>query len=222
MTSVAVSRCGNFGLVGTAAGRLDRYNMQSGLHRLAYRRPAAAAAGGGSASAVPTGAAIGAAAHDGAVVGVASDTTNRLLVSGGHDGRLRVWGFKSGRLQSEVNVGAPIAKMCLHAGSGLAAVATDGHAIRMYDIEAARLVRRFAGHGDRITCLQISEDCRWLLSAGMDATVKVWDVPAAQCLQVRRASLCGSENACLLTSVCQHAPHKKRLHKLLSMHRLLE
>lgn len=38
VTAVAVSRCGNFGLVGTAAGRLDRYNMQSGLHRGAYFR----------------------------------------------------------------------------------------------------------------------------------------------------------------------------------------
>ena len=33
-------------------------------------------------------------AHDGAVVGLAVDAANRLLVSGGYDGRLRVWAFK--------------------------------------------------------------------------------------------------------------------------------
>ena len=38
MTAVAVSSCGNYGLVGTAAGRVDRYNMQSGLHRFFYAR----------------------------------------------------------------------------------------------------------------------------------------------------------------------------------------
>ena len=38
VTAVAISSCGNFGLVGTAAGRLDRYNMQSGLHRGSYSR----------------------------------------------------------------------------------------------------------------------------------------------------------------------------------------
>ncbi len=38
VTAVAVSCCGNFGLVGTAAGRVDRYNMQSGLHRGSYSR----------------------------------------------------------------------------------------------------------------------------------------------------------------------------------------
>ena len=38
VTSVAMSCCGNFGFVGTAAGQIDRYNMQSGLHRGAYSR----------------------------------------------------------------------------------------------------------------------------------------------------------------------------------------
>lgn len=40
VTAVAISCCGNFGLVGTAAGRVDRYNMQSGLHRGSYCRHA--------------------------------------------------------------------------------------------------------------------------------------------------------------------------------------
>jgi U3 small nucleolar RNA-associated protein 21 len=38
VTAVAMSLCGNFGVVGTAGGRVDRYNMQSGLHRGAYLR----------------------------------------------------------------------------------------------------------------------------------------------------------------------------------------
>ncbi len=46
VTAVAISSCGNFGLVGSGSGRVDRYNMQSGLHRGAYRRQAAAAGAG--------------------------------------------------------------------------------------------------------------------------------------------------------------------------------
>ena len=38
VTCVAVSSCGNFGLVGSQSGRLDRYNLQSGLHRGSYQR----------------------------------------------------------------------------------------------------------------------------------------------------------------------------------------
>lgn len=46
-------------------------------------------------------------------------------------------------------------------------------------VQALRLVRRFKGHTDRISDLQLSSDCRWLLSASMDNTVRVWDVPGA-------------------------------------------
>lgn len=37
-TAVAVSCCGNFALVGNDAGRVDRYNLQSGIHRGSYWR----------------------------------------------------------------------------------------------------------------------------------------------------------------------------------------
>jgi U3 small nucleolar RNA-associated protein 21 len=36
--AVAVSCCGNFALVGNDAGRVDRYNLQSGIHRGGYWR----------------------------------------------------------------------------------------------------------------------------------------------------------------------------------------
>jgi hypothetical protein len=47
VTAVGMSPCGNFGLVGTAAGRVDRYNMQSGLHRGVFcRRSSSSSAAG--------------------------------------------------------------------------------------------------------------------------------------------------------------------------------
>ena len=33
LQSVAVSSCGNFGIAGAQSGRIDKYNLQSGLHR---------------------------------------------------------------------------------------------------------------------------------------------------------------------------------------------
>lgn len=44
-TAVCVTQCGNFAVVGSASGRLDRYNMQSGLHRGQYCRAAATMSG---------------------------------------------------------------------------------------------------------------------------------------------------------------------------------
>lgn len=37
-TAVSLSSCGNFALVGSASGRVDKYNMQSGIHRGAFQR----------------------------------------------------------------------------------------------------------------------------------------------------------------------------------------
>ena len=48
---------------------------------------------------------------------------------------------------------------------------------------AARLVRRFRGHSDRITGLRISADAGWLLSGSMDGTLRVHDIPAGRVLQ---------------------------------------
>lgn len=56
----------------------------------------------------------------------------------------------------------------------------------MLGAQALTRVRRFNGHSDRITDLQISTDARWLLSASMDGTLRVWDIPASAILQVRR------------------------------------
>ena len=51
------------------------------------------------------------------------------------------------------------------------------------------VVRHFRGHSDRITDLQVSQDCRWLISAAMDGTVRVWDIPDSRIFQVRAASV---------------------------------
>jgi U3 small nucleolar RNA-associated protein 21 len=145
-TAVAVSPCGNFGVVGGAAGRVDRYNMQSGLHRGSYCRRAPRgrqAAGQQKQPQQP----LVLPAHDGAVVGVAVDGCNRLLVTlGASDGAMRVWDFKKGSLVTEVAVGCGATHLALHPGSGLAAVAGTDLAVRLYDVEAGRLVRRFVGH----------------------------------------------------------------------------
>ena len=70
-------------------------------------------------------------AHDGSVTGLSADACNKLLVSGGYDGALRIWSFKGRRLLHTVPVGRPIARLCHHASSALLSVATDDLLIRM-------------------------------------------------------------------------------------------
>lgn len=107
VTAVAVSPCGNFGIVGSACGRIDRYNMQSGLHRGAYHRARPvpvlgnmqqqqrSGSNNGRRAAGPRPDAGLLHAHDSAVVGLGVDGSNKLLVSAGFDGVLRAWDFKA-------------------------------------------------------------------------------------------------------------------------------
>lgn len=64
--------------------------------------------------------------------------------------------------------------------SGLLATVTDDLVIRMFDVVALKLVRKFEGHTDRITDTCFSEDGKWLMSSSMDGTLRIWDVILAR------------------------------------------
>lgn len=64
--------------------------------------------------------------------------------------------------------------------SGLLATVADDLVIRLFDVVAQRLARKFEGHSDRITDACFSEDGKWLLSSSMDGTLRIWDVILAR------------------------------------------
>lgn len=69
----AISACGNFAILGTEGGYIEKFNLQSGLNRGAYRATA-----------------LNQWAHEGAIVGLACDATNTLLLSAGCDANIKV------------------------------------------------------------------------------------------------------------------------------------
>lgn len=64
--------------------------------------------------------------------------------------------------------------------SGLLATVADDLVIRLFDVVALRMVRKFEGHTDRVTDMCFSEDGKWLLSSSMDGTLRIWDVILAR------------------------------------------
>ena len=171
---MAVSQCGSFGIIGYSCGSLHKFNMQSGLHRGEYSHPDSRA-------------------HNGEVVGCASDRFNRFVVSASRDGTLKLWTFKRAKLMSKFVIGSAVVAIHLHRGNALCAVAADDMRIRVFDCEAQRRVRQFQGPADRVTCLQMSEDGRWLLIASMDRTLRIYDIPFATQLHVVPLSFAGLE-----------------------------
>jgi WD40 repeat protein len=85
-------------------------------------------------------------AHDATVVGLGSDSCNKVLVTVGSDAALRTWDFRKQKLAGELPLGSAATHLALHTGSDLAAVACVDRVVRLVDIEACRVVRRFSGH----------------------------------------------------------------------------
>ncbi|KAG1327940.1 hypothetical protein COCNU_01G018740 [Cocos nucifera] len=156
----AISACGNFAILGTEGGWIERFNLQSGISRGSYVDISEARQ----------------CAHDGEVVGVACDAANSIMISVGYQGDIKVWDFKGCELTSRWEVGCGVTKIVYHRTNGLLATVADDMVLRLFDVVALRLVRKFEGHSDRITDLCFSEDGKWLLSSSMDGSLRIWDV----------------------------------------------
>lgn len=72
-TCLNLSHCGNFVTIGYSSGDVERFNIQSGIHRATYGKPA----------------------HSADVRGIFSDNLNQIVISGGTDGFVKFWNFKN-------------------------------------------------------------------------------------------------------------------------------
>ncbi|KAI5954086.1 VAM6 [Candida margitis] len=156
--SVCISQCGNFGLVGSSLGGIGVYNLQSGLLRKKY------------------------ILHKQAVTGLAIDGMNRKMVSCGLDGIVGFYDFGKSKYLNKLQLEAPITTMVYHKSSDLIACALDDLSIVVIDVTTQKVVRVLVGHSNRISGLDFSPDGRWIVSVGLDSTMRTWDLPTGGCI----------------------------------------
>lgn len=161
---VAVSACGNFGFIGSASGRVEMYNMQSGLHRKMFGEPA----------------------HSLPITGIAPDALNRYLITSSLDGKVKLWDFHAANLLHEFPMSMAISRILLHSENDLLAVVLDDGMIIVIDVETCKTVREFKGHKSRVTDIACSPEGRWLVTAGLDMTIRTWDLPSGHMVDVFR------------------------------------
>eukprot|EP00095_Tigriopus_kingsejongensis_P011785 maker-scaffold119_size336447-snap-gene-2.31 protein:Tk11785 transcript:maker-scaffold119_size336447-snap-gene-2.31-mRNA-1 annotation:"wd repeat-containing protein 36" len=156
-TCLSLSICGNFVFIGYESGHVDRFNIQSGIHRGEYGNPA----------------------HpQRSVRGIKSDGLNQVVLTGDNQGLLKFWQFSTKKFMTQVKLKSEITSMELQRESSLLAISLQDYSLCIIDIITQTVVRRFPGHGHQITDLSFSADSRWLISSSMDSTVKVWDIPS--------------------------------------------
>lgn len=164
-TSIFLTHCGNFVVVGYSSGFIDKFNVQSGMYRGSYGDPKA---------------------HDGYVNGIFVSDVNHLMVTGATDHLLKFWSFKYQQRPClyKLDVKEVIILFRSHEESSLLAVALENFTILIVDVDCKTVIRKFSGHCGQINDMTFSPDCRWLISVSMDSTLKTWDIPAAKCIDI--------------------------------------
>lgn len=144
--------------------------MQSGIHRAQYGRPA----------------------HKSAVRGVNCDNLNQFVVTGGSDGYVKFWNFKEHDVTksvTKINLGEGVTMFRSHRESAMLCVALEDFSVHIVDSDTRTVVRKFTGHTAQITDACFSPDSRWLITAAMDCTIKVWDIPSSYLIDHFRVSI---------------------------------
>lgn len=207
VSSVTVSPCGTFAVVGSKKGGIDSFNLQSGLHhkrfparltpaqarKLRIQQLEAESQGvqdqfQGQKKFQP-----GLGRHTDEVTGLVVDSLNKNIVSCSLDGKIKFWDFKSGDLVDEISwfPMTRITAIKYHASSDLIALTCDDLSIRVVDIITKKTIRELWGCQISISDFSFSNDGRWIIAASKDRIIRVWDLPTGHLIDaIRMAEQC--------------------------------
>ncbi|KAI1179416.1 WD domain-containing protein [Nemania sp. FL0916] len=202
VSTVTMSSCGTFAVVGSVGGSIDMFNLQSGLHRRRFPSKLTPAQArqvkmqqARQADTVmqlqaraSSGFLPGTGKHTKAVTGIVVDSMNHLVISCSLDGRVNFWEFLTGNLLHEINW-APMTMITgcrYHAASDLIAFSCDDGSVRVVDIETRQTIREFWGCQGKINDFTFSNDGRWIIAASEDSMIRVWDLPTSHLIDAIR------------------------------------
>ncbi|KAF7560504.1 hypothetical protein G7046_g3645 [Stylonectria norvegica] len=202
VSTVTISPCGTFALVGSELGGIDMYNLQSGVHRQRFPSKLTPAQArqvkmqqlrqaddvvqmhNETGSKFPA----GTGKHTKAITGLVIDSMNKTVVSCSLDGKIKFWDFLTGTLIEQIDW-APMTLPTgcrYHPASELLAVSCDDLSIRVVDMETKRTIREFWGPQDTINDFCFSNDGRWIIAASQDCLIRIWDLPTSHLIDAIR------------------------------------
>ncbi|XP_012260336.2 protein FAN [Athalia rosae] len=111
-------------------------------------------------------------------VSVTAGGTGDDLISVGHDGMLKLYSIKTGKLTRSVSLSSLPLSSCASykplSESNILVAGCWDNTIIFYDVEFGRIVDTLNGHEDAISCLAWSSARNILVSGSWDCTAKVW------------------------------------------------
>lgn len=165
-TCLCITRCGNFVIIGYSTGHVDRFNIQSGIHKTSYGNENK---------------------HTGPVRGVAVDDLNQVVITAGKDCYIKFWDFNSNHdigLKFTITLPESIEWLRYHNECTFIAVALENFSIIIIDLDTKKVIRHFYGHRGYLTDGAFSPDAKWLITSSMDCTIRTWDILSSYLIDV--------------------------------------
>ena len=198
VSTVAISPCGTFAVIGAESGGIDTFNLQSGQHRQRYPSKLTPAQARKLKLQMLDGSfqeqskfQPGLGKHTKAITGLVVDSMNKNLISCSLDGKVKFWDFSNGNLVDEIdwyNM-TSITSMRYHAPSDLITLTCDDDTIRIVDIETKKTIRELWGCRKGINDCCFSNDGRWIIAASKDSIIRVWDLPTGHLIDAIRMEI---------------------------------
>lgn len=103
-------------------------------------------------------------------------TTGAVLVSGGDDFLVNVWGVgKTGAIASLQGHTSAVTSVCFGKGEECVLAGSQAATIKLFDLQHAKVAKTITGHRAAVTALDMHDGGNFFASGSVDTNVKVWD-----------------------------------------------
>ncbi len=108
-------------------------------------------------------------------------TGDGRVVSGSHDGTVKVWDLNSGQEQRTLSGHGDGVRGLALTGDGRVVSGSKDGTVKVWDLNSGQEQRTLSGHGGGVNALALTGDGR-VISGSDDGTLKVWDLNSGSCL----------------------------------------
>ncbi|XP_037930771.1 U3 small nucleolar RNA-associated protein 15 homolog [Teleopsis dalmanni] len=99
-----------------------------------------------------------------------------IFISGGYDGKVKMYDARSKYISLEVDHGSPVESL-LFIPTGSIFISAGSTEVRVWDaLSGGRLLSVLSQHHKTVTCLRLGSNGKRVLSGGLDKHVKIYDV----------------------------------------------